>query len=399
MRDMLDIWPEFPISIEDDGDATVEGATNVVNALKLNDRVSRIKLWNVSSSEVKLERVVEVMQDPFPTLTYLLLLSSDVTPPVISDSFLGGSAPRLQNLWLDGIPFPTLPNLLFSAPDLVHLRLWRVPHSGYISPETMVSCLSALTRLEEFVLGFQSPRSRPFRTDRLRRPLTRTILPALTQLRYKGVTEYLEDLVARIDIPLLQEIEMTFFNQLVFDISQLPKFVTHTATIATLDQADVVFYNSSISIELSSQTATVDPAKLTLRISCRQLDWQLSSLAQVCNSTLATPSTLDRLDIHEDRHSPPHWQDDIETTQWLELFHPFTSVKNLHLSKQVTPCVAPALKELPGERVTEVLPALQNLFIDGFQPSGPDQEAFGGFVAARQLSGCPVTIHHWERRK
>jgi len=260
MRDMLDIWPEFPISIEDDGDATVEGATNVVNALKLNDRVSRIKLWNVSSSEVKLERVVELMQDPFPTLTCLSLWSSDVTPSVISDSFLGGSAPRLQNLWLDGIPFPALPNLLLSATDLVHLRLWRVPHSGYISPEAMVSCLSALTRLEEFVLGFHSPRSRPSRTGRLRRPLTRTILPALTQLRYKGVTEYLEDLVARIDIPLLQEIEMTFFNQLVFDISQLPKFVTRTATIATLDQADVVFYNGSISIELSSQTVTVDPA-------------------------------------------------------------------------------------------------------------------------------------------
>jgi len=57
-----------------------------------------------------------------------------------------------------------------------------------------------------------------------------------------------------------------------------------------------------------------------------------------------------------------------------------------------------ALRELAGERVTKVLPTLQNLFIEGLEPSGPIQEALGQFVAARQLSGLPVVIHRWDGR-
>ena len=49
------------------------------------------------------------MQVPFAELTELKLWSSDVTPPVIPDSFLDGSAPRLQIFDISGIPFPGLP--------------------------------------------------------------------------------------------------------------------------------------------------------------------------------------------------------------------------------------------------------------------------------------------------
>jgi len=58
--------------------------------------------------------------------------------------------------------------------------------------------------------------------------------------------------------------------------------------------------------------------------------------------------------------------------------------------------VAPALQELAGERATEVLPALQNLFLRtlGRQPSGPVKEAIGQFIATRQPYGHPVTVHY-----
>lgn len=48
---------------------------------------------------------------------------------------------------------------------------------------------------------------------------------------------------------------------------------------------------------------------------------------------------------------------------WLRFLHFFTAVKDLHLSEGLVPHVAAALQELIGERVTAVLPALQNLFI------------------------------------
>jgi hypothetical protein len=387
---MLDIWPELPIFIE-----RLQGVDNVIAALELNDRVFGITCFDLSSSE--LERIVEAMQDPFPALNFLWLHPTDGMTPVISDSFLGGSAPRLLSLTLGSIPFPALPKLLSSATDLVELHL-DIPHSGYISPSAMVTCVSALTRLGILDLGFKSPRSRPDRTSRLSPRRTRTILPALTHLGFEGVTEYLEDLVTQIDAPLLDSISITFFNQLIFNISQLPKFLSRTETFTALDQATVSFNDQYIGVKLLQQTGATFP-RLQLSISCRKLDWQLSSLVQVCNSALPTLSTLERLNLGTDIYTQDllPGQDDIENTQWLELLHPFANVKNLHLSEKVVPCVAPALQELTGERATEVLPALQNLFFHDFEASRPVEESIRRFVATRQLSGHPVAIHHGER--
>jgi hypothetical protein len=391
---MQDIWPELPIFISFVGESTVEGVENMIAALEFNDRASIIDLYDVSSSE--LERFTTVMQFPFPVLTDLSLGSSDGMAPVLSDSFLGGSAPRLRELDLYGIPFPALPKLLLSTTNLVRLSLCNIPHSGYISPEAMATCLSTLTslRLKALILVFRSPQSRPYRDDASRPPptLAHIILPSLTRLHFRGVAEYLDDLVAQIDVPLLADTDITFFNQLVFDISHFPKFLCRAEQYAVLDQADIVLRDDNISVTLSSKSGTVDPTTLKLKIFFSKFNWQLSCLSQVCGLTLSTLSNLDRLDICESPYLPPDWQDDIESTQWLELFQPFTKVKDLHISKQVASCVAPALQELAGERVAYVLPSLQNLFVVGLQPSGPIQ-AIGRFIAARKVSGYPVALH------
>src|SRR5216683_794949 len=119
-------------------------------------------------------------------------------------------------------------------------------------------------------------------------------------------------------------------------------------------------------------------------------------LAQVCSSSFPPLPTLEHLDIviEMDPDLLLEWQDDMEDTQWLDLLHPFTSVKDLELSKDLVPFIAPALQELSGERVTEVLPSLENLFLEGLQPSEPVKEAIEKFIAAQQLAGCPVTVHH-----
>jgi hypothetical protein len=398
---MLDIWPKFPVIIQDDGFPedlkAMEGVDNVIAALELNDRVSEIRLWAVSSPELK--RLVAVMQDPFPALTKLWLESTeeiDEMAPVISDSFLGGSAPRLQCIQFCDIPFPALPNLLLTATDLVDLRLFDIPHSGHLSPGAMIICLSTLTRLESLILEFQSPRSRPDRASRLPPPLTRTILPALTYLKFEGVTEYLEDLVTQIDVPLLEKIFMTFFNQLIFDIlhCHLHKFLCRTEEFTVFDRACVSFYESSVDIELSSQPWIDDAPRVRLAISCRMLDWQLSSLAQVCDSALPTLSSLERLDILDGTSDLVPGKDDIENTQWLDLLRPFTNIKDLHLYNQLIPYVAPALQELTGTRITEVLPALQNIFLHEVGASRPVEEGIVLFVAARHFSGHRVAIHH-----
>ena len=131
---------------------------------------------------------------------------------------------------------------------------------------------------------------------------------------------------------------------------------------------------------------------------CRELDWQVSSLEQVCTSCSPFFTTED-LYIYQDPYpSPqPYWQDNIENSLWLELLRPFSIVKNFHLSKEFVPRIAPALQELAGGRTTEMLPTLQNIFLEDLGPSGPVHEGIEKFVAARQLSGHSITVSLWER--
>jgi hypothetical protein len=217
-------------------------------------------------------------------------------------------------------------------------------------------------------------------------------------LQFKGVSEYLEDFASLIDAPRLHDLRITFFNQLIFRLSQLPQFIGRAESFKTLNEAVVVLYNQSIKVTLCPQTGTGDRTMLALGISCQESDWQLSALTQICRSLLPPLSTLERLNIHEDQYWGPHWQDDMENTQWLSLVRPFVSVKGLYLSEQLALRFAPSLHELAKRRTTEVFPTLQNLFLERLKPSGPVQEAIDQFIAARQLSDCPsVTVSHWER--
>jgi len=71
----------------------------------------------------------------------------------------------------------------------------------------------------------------------------------------------------------------------------------------------------------------------------------------------------ENLHIYENLQSYPDWKGGIENTGWLELLLPFTTVKDLYPTRQFAPRIASALQELTGERRTEVLPKLQNMFL------------------------------------
>jgi hypothetical protein len=392
VRENLDIWPLFPIIIRvysfdrwDNG--------NIFAALEHNDRISEMVIFDIPSSETG--RALTALQKPFPALTYLQFGFDIETAPIIPASFLGGSAPALETLCLDRIPFPGLPKLLLSATHLVDLDIQSIPHSGYISPEAIVACLSVLTRLELLFIGFESPQNRP---DRRLSPEARTHLPVLTTFSFKGVSEYLEDLVARIDAPLLNKISITFFYQLLFDTPQLTRFISRTPKFKAHDEAHVEFSDSDVTVTLPR----ILDGELEFGVSCSLSDLQLSSVALVCSSSFTQTliHTVERLYIQRKSWVRSlNWPDDIENSQWLELFQPFAAVEGLFISSEFAPRIAPALKELIGERVTEVLPALQTLFLEEPPSSGPVPEAIGQFVVARQLAGHPLTVSRWEREE
>ena len=198
--------------------------------------------------------------------------------------------PRLEDLSLNGIPFPSLPDLLLSATHLITLGLEIIPHSGFISLEAIVTALSTLTSLEELWVRFESRLSRPDWGRRHLPPSTRAVLPALADFWFKGVSEYLEVVVARIDTPRLNKLNI-IFNEIVFDTPQFIQFISRTPTLKALEKARVTFEDDAATANLSLQISGKDE-ELEVRIPCRKLDWQISSVEQVCTSFLPPLPTL-----------------------------------------------------------------------------------------------------------
>ena len=211
---------------------------------------------------------------------------------------------------------------------------------------------------------------------------------------FKGISEYLDDFVARIDAPMLGDLRITFFHHFIFETPNLPQFISRTPSLKAHNEACVDISDSGIRLEPVQIFARV--LKVKLEVPYDEPDWP-SPFAQVCRSSFphAFISSLENLHIHEDERLNQR-EVDTRNARWLELLHLFTAVKNLYLSEESTPRFARVLQEIVGERVVEILPALQGLFLDEVIPVGPVQEAIGQFVAARQLSSQPIAVSYWD---
>jgi hypothetical protein len=208
----------------------------------------------------------------------------------------------------------------------------------------------------------------------------------------------LDQLVARINAPLLYEFEMVFLNQGGLDVSQLIEFIGRLEKFKTLDRAEIFLSNQIVNLMLSSQkeTPAVNCPILAVRSEYDPSEWQFLHLARVDSSFMTLLSSVERLDIGEDPHSSPVLEDDVENFEWLRLLFPFLAVKDLYLSRVPGLNVVRTLRELDEEGVKVVLPALQRVFLEGLPPSEAMWEAIKPFMVMRQLSGYPVTIGCWE---
>jgi hypothetical protein len=394
LKKTLDVWPALPISIKAHEGSTLSQVEreNVLGFLELHQRVCEIDISDMSNE--LLEQVGQKMQKPFPALTKLFLGSSSPAPQAqeLPNSFLGGSAPRLRILQLEHIPCPALPSLLMSTTDFRYLYLLSIPSTD-IPSQVMVTCLSQMTRLKVLVIKFDSSQFQHSQTSLPSPSSTRTILPALTRLRFKGWCTYLEDLVASIDAPLLDIMSLSFFKRdtYVLNTPQLSKFISCTNLLRSPRRVDAIFYDHTIKVKLYRQTlAELTPdSVLDLEILRRDPDRRLSSLAQLCQP-LSSLSTLERLDIRRGKYDKSALPYDIENAGWLKLLRRFMGVKNLHITEPLGLPVMSALAVFARDGVT-VLPALQNIFLEGLQPSGSLRDNVDQLIAARQS----MSVHHW----
>ncbi|KAH9159301.1 hypothetical protein EDB89DRAFT_2237095, partial [Lactarius sanguifluus] len=361
VRKHLSTWPVFPIAISYHPSEWPLGQGNVIDALKHPDRVGHISL---KMTVPQLGEMTTVMQKPFPVLTHLDASLDDGNPPVLPANFLGGSTPCLQTIHLYGIPFPALPSLLLSASHLVKLELRNIPPTGYISPEAMVASLAALPKLETLIIEFQSATSRP---DRILPPsVIRTVLPALTYFEFQGASEYLEDLVARIDSHRLDQICTVYLNQIDdIQVVQLSEFIDRSVGPKSnlFKIVHVVFYNSGVAFIV----ACPEHHLVWSSIFCKGTDWQVSRVAQVLGQFSAALCNVGHLRLRtglkEDRQLVV--TDDIE---WSRLLRQFPAAQTLHVSRKLATHVSLVLEDTTAEMVTEVLPSLKSIMIEG-QPA------------------------------
>ncbi|KAI9508236.1 hypothetical protein F5148DRAFT_932742 [Russula earlei] len=362
MSEMLDVWPVLPVAIRHDSrsyelsNSYRDSWENVVGALESEPhRICAIGLPFFPTS--RWERLAAAMQKPFPQLTFLLFWVEHNTVRYLPDSFLAGSAPLLRQLWLDNCQFPGIPKLLLSCSQLVVLSLFNIPDSGYISPQELGTSLSVTSRLETLCVQFQSPQ---YPASRPPLPLTRTVLPALTNLEFRGVHEYLEDLLAQIEAPLLSTLEITFFMDLEFVLPQLHRLISHAKSFKTCDRATVRTSARSIRFFIFRERPGISRALVGNH---GAVSWMGSfhRLPRSLDSSFPPLSTLVQLDIVDDV-SQPHWRDD---TQWLELLHSFTAVKDLRLSHQVAPHVCPSAGRCRGRQSNRHLTRSTEHFLEG----------------------------------
>jgi hypothetical protein len=378
-------WPPFPLVInygEIHRSPAPDDEDNIMAALRHADRVRSIS-FTVSSSLLK---KLSTISKPFLELEDLVLLSKDNSQFTIPSTFWWGH--RLRTFHSTRIAFPSLPQLLLPSQNLVDIQLNEIPRVGYFSPEAFANALCGMTQLQALSLHFISCRPRRDYLSLPQSPGDRVLLPALTLLKYRGTSKYLDSLVARIDAPRLGDIGITFFSQPTLEASQLGLFIRRIELWGPPSRVDILSSRGAISITFTPPDAVC--TRLRLQVSCEQLDWQLSSISQICDEFTAFLFSVEDLGI--ETAVPASVPDDMDDGQWLRLIRAFSGAKDFRVASLLATDITRALC-LANVGHNIVLPALRNLHIEEpISMHGPLRDSIDSFVSLRQLSGHPVRI-------
>ena len=270
-----------------------------------------------------------------------------------------------------------------------------------ISLEKMVAGLALLTRLRTFAIGFHSKITPPEQgRSRSNHPMPIT-LPALTLFRYQGYSEYLEDLLALINTPLVDTITIKY---LVGDIQflQLSQFIGRTKNlkVAQFRRAYVKFCHDQVNVELELGLPQGEPqSDVNLRLSLLgpRLNIQVPYVVDVLGKVVALFSNVGHLFTHA---SCLEWRDmaDLDSIEWLAFLRLFPAVETLRLSGDMASYIVSALEDIPEEMLTEVMPALHLLWLDEEYRREEDEPvgSIKRFLTLRQLSGRPVAVVNTE---
>ena len=420
VTDMLAHSPPLPLIIDHldlNYDITTEDEEGIILALRHRDRVRRIRL---RKSVPILQKLVNALDGEFPILDYLYAMPQRYQRPILDQNTSLNltlpetfRAPHLRCLLLMRFAIPIDSPLLATMGNLVTLSLNLIPPSAYFHPSALLQRVLLMPQLEGLGIFFNSHfPSRDIERQSLRTPIiTRVTLSNLRRLGFQGASAYLETLLSQVTIPLLEKLQVYFFNQLTYSIPHLQQLVSSAENLQ--------IKTATLSFREDYLAATAYPHEkaqafaLSVDLGGKHLDWQVASAAQVFHTLRTVSSAVEHLSLEYDRHTiSSEWNNEADCTQWHELLGPFGNVKTLYVYSELVGQLSQALQHGEGESSAELLPELHELhelhnpdkLHDPDKLHNPDEpsysaidashNAFASFIDARQKAGHPVTLIH-----
>ena len=383
--DTLSHLPPIPLVIDYSDASTTITQKDEDNIHLGLQQPGRVRQFNLRASSSSLHMLYKSMNQLFSTLENLSLLSTtDEMSLVLPETF---QAPDLRHLSLHGIGL-SLP-LLPSAIDLSTLSLTHIRDPSF-SPRLLVTQLQGLPHLEELSIEFATPVSLPSSKEDLLLALDLPVTLLTLRLRrftFRGLDVYLDRLVAQIDAPLLEQLTVTLFFDVTFNLVNLTQFVQRTEGVRCL-VSRVIFNKDGVLIDAGDYKQQDFGKQLSLHVHCEPLDWQLDSATQVCGAFLPAIEELS-LDLDEDG-IPSDWEDTLDSIMWHEFLLPFIGVTKLHIGYSLILELSRALGSVGGGLDLELLPELQEVGVQ-FEINHA-KDLFSLFIETRESLGRPVHL-------
>ena len=391
VADMLAHSASLPLIIDhffNDYEITAEDEKGIGLALQHRDRVRCIRLRGSASI---LQKLVNSCDGHFPVLEYLLiepqqfLLLTAQDHVDLPETF---RAPHLRHLFLTNFNISIGSPLLTTTKSLVTLSLNPIPLSAYFDPNALLQRVSLMPQLEILRIYFGTHFASHIERHLLRTPvLTRVTLPNLRWLGFKGDSGYLDVILPYITLPLLEKLQIHFFTQLTYRVSNLRQFMI-TAENIRPDTIELTFLSQWVEL-LGYPHQGARMYTLSLSFDHQILHGQVESATQVFQILRETFSVAEHLTLKY--NGPSNLWQHIEPNdmQWRELLRSFVNLKTLFVDGCLVETLSRVLQPFPGESPTELLPELQELscplmvnLVNAFTP----------FIDARQKAGRPVTM-------
>jgi hypothetical protein len=385
---MLAHSPPFPLIVNYDvriHDLFAEDEEGMMLALEHHDRVQGICICLQVPS---LQRLISTMANQFPALEYLCIY-----PPTVHSTQLTLPStletPALRQLELTFFASPIGSPFLLTAIGLVSLSLVWIHPSTYPHPNNFLQQLSLLPQLGRIIINFRAPAPK---RDIERQPLNIPVaihvtLHNLYLFDFAGASGFLESVLPHVSTPLLKVFRARFSNQLHFSVPHLQHFIM-TTEIPKFSHIKFIFHHEAV-VLFANSTVVEKSSDPEVTVSCRHLDWQVSSATQISKFLRQLFSEVVDLTLDYRKHTlSSEWHNQVDRTQWRELFGSFSNVKTLRVHNGLVGEVSRSLI-LDGEPPLEVLPDLRELIC----PSGSvDDQTFEPFIHEREVAGQPVKL-------